>query len=548
MIMSKTQRAGTKTTRWIAALLAIGLLTAGCGGHTEQQSSGPPSKAQYAVDGSFSTVINQDAGNLHPLITNQVATQIVDSYLYDSLLFFEPKTGKPKPYLAEKWSETPTSAQFTLRKDVTCSDGSKFTAKTAADNINWIVDPKNRSPLRDSIIPADAKATADTSTNTVTVTVPEPKSFLLFDVGAQQMACQDAITHPAKYKTAAAGTGLFTITEVVPNDHYTLTRRDGYVWGPDQRTTSTTPGVPKTVTIKVIKNPSTTTNLLLSGQLNMAGVDGPDLARMNKLSSLSGPSMSGELSFNQFKGRPTADLAVRTALVQAVDWDAWTKVHTADQGSRAKSLSVLTPSPCQYDSVAGNLPAHDPAAAASALDKAGWVKAPDGTRSKDGKQLALTLVFKNTSDSTSASAELLQKAWQQLGIKITLKGGDANFVQNETISAKDPSGWDVTPGLTLQSNLPNIFVPYVTGDGAPQGTNYSSIDNADYAATAAKADRLAGDQACATWAKADASLIKNLDLVPVSVTPTKIFFNGATSIYDPITAMIPGPAVRVVSK
>ncbi|SDS70025.1 ABC transporter substrate-binding protein [Microlunatus soli] len=542
-------RSRSVAVRWTAAALAVGLLAAGCGGHTEQPSSGPPvDSSDFVTDGTFATVIAQDAGNLHPLTTNYVATQIVDSYLYDSLLFFDPQTGKPKPYLAEKWSETPTSASFTLRKGITCSDGSAFTAETVADNINWIVDPKNQSPLRDSIIPSDARATADAAANTITVTVPQPKSFLLFDVGAQQLGCQDVVDHPTKYKTAALGTGLFQLTEVVPNDHYTLTRRDGYEWGPDGKTTSNTPGVPKTVTIKVIKNPSTVANLVLSGQLNMATVEGPDLARMKGLTSKSSPSMSGELSFNQMKGKPTADPTVRTALFQAVDWDAWTKVHTADQGSRAKTLSVLTPSPCQYDSIAGNLPGHDPAAAAAALDEAGWKKGSDGVRTKDGKQLALTVVFRNNSDSSSASAELLQTAWQKLGAKITLKGGDANFVLNETISSKDPGSWDVTPGLTLQSNLPNIFVPYVTGDGPPKGTNYSSIDNPEYAAAATKADRLAGDQSCAAWAEADASLIKDLNLVPISVTPTKIFFNGASSIYEPLTSMIPGPAVRVVAK
>lgn len=480
-----------KWKRWIPAVIsALALVAAaGCGGGG--QPGGSAGQADFVKDGSFTTVINQDAGTLHPLVTNFVAAQTVGSYLYDSLLFFDPKSGKPLPYLAEKWTEAPTKVTFTLKDDITCDDGTPFTAKTAAANINWIVDEKNSSPLRDSIIPSDAEATADGAT--LTVTVKKPKAFLLYNVGAQQMACQKALDHPDEYKDKSAGTGLFKLTEVVPNDHYTLTRRDGYTWGPEGKTTSKTPGVPKTVTIRVIKNPSTVTNLLLSGEVNMSRVTGPDVARVEQLPSKSAPRMSSELSFNQMPGKPTAEFAVRKALVQAVDLDAWTKVVTSDLGERAKNLSVLTPAPCDYDSITGNVPDHDAAAAAKTLDQAGWVKGADGVRAKNGKRLAIKMLFLNTTDSASAAAEMMQKQWKKLGVDVTLKGGDANFLLNSVFAPKDPASWDVSPSLTLQSNLPTIFPPYFTGEGPPKGTNYSSVDNPEYTAAARKANRVTGE-------------------------------------------------------
>lgn len=528
----------------VASVLTL-VATAACGGGKQ---GGADEESDFVVDGSFTTVINQDAGNLHPLITNFVAAQVVGSYLYDSLLFFDPKTGKPVPYLAKEWTEEPTKVTFTLKQGVTCGDGTPFTAETAAANINWIVDKKNSSPLRDSIIPSDAKATADEGTNTLTVEVSKPRGFLLYNVGGQQMACQAALDDPGAYKNKSAGTGLFKLTEVVANDHYTLARRDGYTWGPEGKTTSKTPGVPKTVTVRVIKSPATVANLVLSGEVNMAPVTGPDLERVRQLRSKSSPHMTGEMSFNQMAGKPTAEFAVRKALVQAVDLDAWTKVHTADIGERAKGMSVLTPSPCKYDSIAGNVPAHDPAAAAATLDEAGWVKGSDGVRAKNGKRLALTVFFLNTTDSTSAAAELMQKQWERVGVDVTLKGGDSNFLLNSVFAPKDPASWDVSPSLTLQSNLPTIFPPYFTGDGPPKGTNFSSVDNPAYAAAARKANNVTGDESCDAWGEADAALIKQLNVLPISVTDDKFFFNGATSIYDPVTAIIPGVAVRVVGK
>ena len=34
-----------------------------------------------------------------------------------------------------------------MKKGITCSDGSAFTAQTAADNVNYVANPKNSSPF-----------------------------------------------------------------------------------------------------------------------------------------------------------------------------------------------------------------------------------------------------------------------------------------------------------------------------------------------------------------------------------------------------------------
>lgn len=140
-----------------------------------------------------------------------------------------------------------------------------------------------------------------------------------------------ALSDPDSVKTASNGTGLFEITEVVANDHITLKRRDGYTWGPNGVTTSETVGVPRTVTIKIVTDPSTTANLLLSKGVNAATVTGADEERMDAagLESRSYETMTDQFIFNQFDGIPTADQAVRKALLQAADLDAYTKISTA---------------------------------------------------------------------------------------------------------------------------------------------------------------------------------------------------------------------------
>ncbi|WP_460835908.1 ABC transporter substrate-binding protein [Nocardioides hungaricus] len=456
--------------------------------------------------------------------------QIVGLYSYDTLVFFDPETGEPAPFLAESWSESPTKVTYTLRDGITCADGTPFTAQTAADNLNWIVDPANESPRLESVVPADAKASA--KGNVLTVTTTKPRPFMLYDIGAQQLVCDGGLKDPKSLSDGSNGTGPFVIDRVVAGDSITLTRRDDYTWGPKE-STSDTPGMPKTVTIKIVPSPSTAANQLLSGELNAATVSGNDEERLTGLESQPSPTMSGMIIYNHFAGAPTADVDVRRALTQAIDLDTLTEILTGGKGKRATSLLSDDPSLCTYDTVEGNLPSYDPEAAAQALQAA-------------GTPIKITLVYDNTTDTRSAAAEYVAKQWEAAGAVVKLDGGDENFIIAQTFATQDPSGWTATLGLNLQSGTPAIFPQYLSGPGAPGSTNFASIDNADYDSSVAAASTLSGNAACETWAEAEKALMADADLVPVSITPYKMYFNGATALYSPIGGLLPGSAIRVL--
>ena len=351
------------------AVISVGVFTlAGCGGASSPEGS----VGEYAKDGSFTTVINADPGNLHPLITNLTSTQIVNAYSYDSLIDIDAQTRTVRPYLAESWSEEGNTLKFVLKKGITCADGTSFTAQTAADDINWVMDPGNASPLRGSTVPMSTSASADG--DELTVTTAEPAPFLLSRIGALRLPCAATLEDPASIRSSSNGTGLFKVTEVVPNDHITMERRDGYTWSPNGETTSDTLGVPKTVTIKIVTDPSTTANLVLTGGVNAAAVTGSDEERVLAagLDSKTYTTLSGEFIFNHFAALPTADRAVRQALVQAVDLDDYTEITTGGKGTRARALAVSEPLACDYNSVEGTIPDFDVDAAKKTLSDAGW--------------------------------------------------------------------------------------------------------------------------------------------------------------------------------
>lgn len=496
-------------------------------------------------DANVSIALNADPGNLNPYLSTANDVRVITPFVYDNLVYFDQKTGEAKPWLAEKWTTSPTKLTFTLKKGITCADGSSFTAGTAANAINWNVNPANKSALTGVLVPADAKATADEASNTLTVTLKDPNSFALTQLGSLEMVCQKGLDDPKSLESASDGTGLFQVSKVLAGDSYVVTRRDGYSWGPDGGNTSDTPGVPRTVTFTVSTNESTRANLLLSGQLNIAGVGGPDedrvAARTTAIAKT--PFIVGQLYWSQLQGKPTADKAVRIALTQALDLDALAQVATAGKGYRAQRLAMMTPNPCPYDAATPSLPKHDVEAAKAALDAAGWVAGADGTRSKGGKPLALTLIYSQEDSAVAASMDLVRQQLAAVGVQVTLQGSDTNAFLAKLYGDGTQSSFDVA-NQTVNINFPSILTPWNSGPMPPNGRNATNVNNAEYDSYVKKALALSDQASCGDWQKSEEALFSAADSVPFAAKDTVTYGTGVTLALE---GYVGGASVRVAS-
>jgi peptide/nickel transport system substrate-binding protein len=449
-------------------------------------------------------------------------TRQVDRFLYSWLINLAPD-GSVQSGIASKWQADTTKATFTIRKDVTCSDGSKLTAGQVADNISWVGDPANKSPLLGIQVMPGTKATA--SGDTVTVTSGAPDAFLLRNVGTLPIVCGKGLTDRSVLAKGQGSTGMFTISDIVPNDHYTLTLNKNYVWGPDNFDPKQK-GLPAKVTFKVIQNETTSANLLLSGGLNAATILGPDQQRLEAQNLAHGDTLSplGELWFNEAGDHPGSDPAVRKALTQALDLSAVGKVLSNGKGKPSQGFVTVSPKPCSGDNVSGNLPSHDLSAAKSALDSAGWKAGSGGVRSKGGKKLSVTLIYGTQLGPTeSSAAELIQQTWKSLGVDVTLKGVDSPGLNTAYFGT---GAWDASMApITL--NLPSQLVPFVSGPVPPNGTNFAHLANKDYESSVKTASTKAGSAGCSDWNAAEKALIKAVDAVPYENTVAPTFMKGA---------------------
>jgi peptide/nickel transport system substrate-binding protein len=494
--------------------------TAGVAGADQRAAN-----AESVEGGTFTEVIPSDPGNLDPHMSVFVSTNGANSYAYETLVYLG-QDGEIVPGLAESWEETPTSVTYTLKDGITCSDGSPLTASTVAENFTFVADPANQSPLLGLYVPVGITAEADDAARTVTLTSEQPVPFLLQNTGAGFfIVCAEGLADRSILAAGTDGTGPFVLEEAVANDHYTYRARDDYTWGPDGAT-SEVPGFPSEVVLRVVENESTAANLLLSGEVNAAGIGGPDRQRVEGegFFSVDNRLIVGEFFFNQMDGTPTADVAVRKALMRALDFTELMSVQTSGTGTLASGLAETLPKACPGDTVGATLSAGaDLEAAGQLLDEAGWVIGSGGVREKDGTPLSIRAFYVTSIEGSDLSMELAMAQWQELGVDVQLQGVDE--AQFNTL-AFESRAWDVFLAI-LNLDVPSLAVPFVSGPQPPDGVNFSAVVNPEYDQLVAEASALTGEEACAVWNAAEEALYAEMNILPFAATTLPFFGNGA---------------------
>lgn len=511
-------------------LCVTALLLAGCG-DSDSKGSGGGGGGEYADGGTFTMALASDPGNLDPQSSAGGSLFSISQLAYDRLLNMDPKSGEVVSGLATDWKVDGTTVTFTLGEGITCSDGSPLKASDVVANIDYVGNPKNKSPFLGTFLPAGAKAKADDAAGTVTMTLAAPAPFVLQGMANLPIVCAKGMADRKSLAGATAGTGPYELTEAAPGDHYTYQIREGYSWGPDGAGTDAD-GMPDTVTMKIVQNESTAANLLLSGQLNGAVITGADSSRLEKagLSSYDTSVLLGEQWYNHGAGHATSDADVRMALTQALDLDELAKVLTADRGTPATTLAAIDPVACPGDSVSGALPEQD-------VDAAKAVGASSNAPE-------LTFLYDNSAGGSgvAAAAELAVQQWEAAGFKVKATGESSTAVQQAIFGTGD---WDIA-WVPLNVNSPDQLVPFLSGPGlADGGTNFAGIKNDAYEAGVKKASAIPGQEGCDAWLDAESNLVSAADVVPFANNVVKAYAAGAT--FDYPGQMVP-TSIRMLAK
>lgn len=518
----------------LASALGLALVAGACGSSTSGSSTGGGATgggasgkaAGYVTGGTLTQLIPSDPGNLDPLMTVTGVTRGLDYYAYDPLINEEPN-GTLVSGLATSWKQSGNTYRFTLRKGVTCSDGSTLTPATVAANINYLSDPAHKSPLLGLLVPPGAKATADPATSQLSITVAQPFPFFFEDLSQVGLVCAKGLADPSSLAEGTDGSGPYVLSQAVAGQQYTFTIRKGYAWGPGGATTAT-PGMPAKIVVKVVADPTTEANLVLGGGANLANVQGLASKPLSAahLFQRSAVAPLGELWFNEGPGHATAAARVRQAVVQALDLSQIGQVLGQGQGTPATGMVTVAPKACPGNTVAGTIPSQDTAKAASLLG---------------GRHLTLTLLYATDVGGDPASAfELAAQELRKVGIDLKLVGDTTTQLESVIFGT---GNWDLVD-VPIGVDTPNELVPFVSGPAAPQGENFSHIADAAYTALATKAAALPGTTGCTDWNNAEKQLFDALDVVPFENALEPDWGRGVT--FSMVAGEIPPTSFRLV--
>src|SRR5699024_7613802 len=261
-----------------AALAAAAMMLSACGGATGAAESGSEQAGEpqtggtlvYLDKGAYDTLYPPEAG-FYPnggLVNN----------ITDRLVYQNPETLEFEPWLATDWevNDDATEYTFTLREDVTFSDGSPLNAKVVAANFDLygLGDSDRALIVSEAVNNYDHSEVIDPHTVKFYFSDPAP-GFLqatstinsgILSLETIQGAYEDFGPGNA---TSIVGTGPFVVEDEEIGASITLKAREDYDWAPESTSHRGRAYVDE-IQVKVTPEASVRVGALLSGQAGIA--------------------------------------------------------------------------------------------------------------------------------------------------------------------------------------------------------------------------------------------------------------------------------------
>ncbi|MEU9090901.1 ABC transporter substrate-binding protein [Streptomyces sp. NPDC048428] len=274
----------------------------------------PISTLTLALPSSLSSLdVGRESGVLNYLVA--VLAQ-------ESLLAVDP-SGKLGPGLASSWKQPDARTYvYTLRRGVTFTDGTPFTADDVVASIDAIRDPKNGSALGYAY--AGVESVKSTGDHEVTIRLKAPDAMFAWTTtaGGLLVSSRAFLTRNrgriGTAKTLLLGTGPYRITEFAADDHVLLERNDDW-WGEK-------PAVRK-LKLSFVPDAGTRLVAMKSGAVDGALSLASDEARGWESSArvtYTGDRSVVSLAFDTAKA-PFDDVHVRRAVAHAADREGMVK-------------------------------------------------------------------------------------------------------------------------------------------------------------------------------------------------------------------------------
>jgi peptide/nickel transport system substrate-binding protein len=472
------------------ATVVAGLVVAGIGGLSLAAVAGAGLASASASDEQITLTV----GLIQDLDTpNVTAGFLVSSYevwnlQYAALTDKAAADFATVPGLAESWEvgDGGLSYTYTLRENLTWSDGEPLTADDVAFTINtsrdqeWINHFSSTANLEATVI--------DDRTVKITSAVPDPKLplmdvYILPEHVWEAVAEGDITTYDA---LDGVGSGPFTLQEWKSGQSWTMVANPNYYKG--------APAIDQVV-FRVFTNGDAMVAALQQGEIDAAhsvpsssfeslgdteGIEAV-FGQQGGFTELAMNGMAGGLG----DGHPALqDIEVRHAIHRAIDKQALFDRVILGLGSPGVTLSVSPDPVWQPEIPVDEQYTYDPAAANAALDAAGYLDTDgNGIREMpDGSQeLLFRYAERSESDIAAPIRELITGFLEEVGIATTVDVFDDTQLTEVIASGEyDLFVWGWTPFTDPDSMLSYFTCAQLTTDVETVGYNDANWCSPEY--------------------------------------------------------------------
>ena len=417
----------------VAAILAVTLMAAGCGGNSAsktgqpengQQSEAPqpgtsqPGASQAGTDrndvivgmgptsepeAGFDPTYGWGAGeHVHePLIQSTLTVTTTDLKIG-----YDLATGMEASDDGLTWT-------VTIRDDVSFTDGEKLTAEDVAFTYNTL---RDTSSVNDFTMLKEAAALDDT---TVEFRMNRPYSIWPYTMAIVGIVPEHA--YGAGYGEHPVGSGRYMLKQWDKGQQVILEANPGY-YGEEPKM--------KKVTILFMEEDAAYA-AVMSGQADLAytaasysdqALPGYELLYFEPVDnrgfnlpavSAGGKNEDGIPLGNDF----TSDVQVRRAINLAIDRDEM--IHNVLNGFGSPAYSVCDKMPWYNDAAKVS---YNAVKAEQILEEAGWKAGSDGIREKDGVRASMTLMYPASDSVRQALAADTANQLKKVGIEVKTEG------------------------------------------------------------------------------------------------------------------------------
>ena len=414
----------------------------------------PAAFAGRGDSGHVNIIFWQAASILNPYLSGGTKDVFSSSMIIEPLARYD-ENGNMVPWLVDTIptvanggvSEDLTSITWKLKSGVKWSDGSALTSADVVFTANYCMDPAGGCQQLAKF--ADIASVEALDDMTVKITFNKAKPFPYGPmVGSQtpviqQAQFKDCVGIKAPECTAQnfgpIGTGPFVVTDFKANDVIALVANPNYRDAAKPAFASVTlkGGGDAAATARSVLetgefdygwnlqvDPAILKQMASAGKGQVVSAFGTSVERFMINATNPDPALGDKRGTVEGGPHPyLSDPAVRKALSMAIDRQV---ISDAGYGAAGKPTCNVLPAPAIYASTANDsCLVQDIAGANKMLDDAGWARASDGIRAKNG--VRISILYQTSTNAVRQDTQALVKQWwNEIGVEVELKNISAS--------------------------------------------------------------------------------------------------------------------------